>query len=285
MATETTTQPNAARPNFTKEEAAVALCTLIAFANREMSAEEAAIMRTYFLPEQADNLERKLTTAGLQLPEGLHSMEASVLETLKAAPRGYQIRTLAVGHELAHSDNTVDDEEFAALERFGGDLAISHGLIREYAERYLTEIDPEHPDNWYDLDDSRLLELTAEEAALGIAALTAFANGEISEEEAVVIRKYFHLEAAQSFEEKLNQAGYTFPDDLAAVRDQITRALTRTPHEWRLRTLAVCTLLAETDNVVDEDEVQTIREFSKEFDVALFEISHYLEKSLKEVVT
>ena len=270
---------------LTKEEAAVALATMIAFANGAMSDEEAGIMRKYFLVDDADSLEEKLTAAGVSIPTGLPAAEDSVIGALKAAPRGYQIRTLAVGSCLAHSDDTVDEHEFAELERFGETFGISHALASEYASRFLAEIDPADPDAWYDLDEKKLLELTKEEAGIAVAVLVAFRDGQVSDEEAAIVRRYYHIESAQTLEEKFDAAGYAFPGGVGDARTEVMKNLIRTPHEWQIRCLAVCALLVEADGTTDAgEETAIIREIAKECNVALFEVAHYADDKLSEVM-
>jgi tellurite resistance protein len=270
---------------LTKEEAGIALSALVAFEDDDLSDVEAGIMRKYYALDDATSLGKKMEHAGVAYPKGLSSIENTVLERLTKTPLGFRLRTIAIGYLLARADGSVSEVEFERLDRYSRALSVSYQQAREYGATKLRELDPQNKDNWIDVDETSEVQLSLAEAAVALSALVAFRDDDLSDAEAVVMRKYFSLDEATGLQQKLESAGKAYPDALPAIQESVMRALSFGSREFRVRTLAIALELAEADGTIDEAEIKLVQEFGKRFGIAMYEIMHYKRKRLREVMT
>lgn len=269
---------------LTKEEAAIALSALIAFEDDEVSDTEAGIVRKYYTLEDAESLAAKMDAAGLPYPEGLSSIEEKALSTVRNAPLGYRLRTIAVGYRLARADGMVNEVEFERLDRYAHGIGVTYESAKEYGAHHLKEIDQENKDNWVEVDEVSEVGLSLEEAGVAFSALVAFRDDDLTDAEAVVMRKYYRLDDATGLQEKLEAAGKAYPAALPEVEPAVFRTLSFGSREYRLRTLAIALELAEADGTIDEAEIKLIQDYGKRFGIAMYEIMHYKKKRLREVM-
>jgi tellurite resistance protein len=130
---------------------------------------------------------------------------------------------------------------------------------------------------------SKQIELTASEAAVGLAALVSFADDEPSEAEGVVLRKYYRHATAESFQSKLSAAGVAYPSDLRALEDPIVSALRGAPPEFRLRTIAVSLALALADGQADQEEMKLLGRAAAALEVEMGEAQAALASGIPEL--
>lgn len=269
---------------LTKDEAAIALSALVAFEDDEVSDAEAGIMRMYYTLEDAESLAEKMESAGLEYPSGLSAIEGNALTAVGSAPLGYRLRTIAIGYRLARADGTVSEIEFERLDRYAHAIGASYESAKEYGAHHLKEIDPENKDNWVEVDEVSEVRLSLEEAGVAFSALVAFRHDDLTDAEAVVMRKYYRLEDATGLQDKLEAAGKAYPSALPEVESAVVRTLAFGSREYRLRTLAIALELAEADGTIDEGEIKLIQDYGKRFGIAMYEIMHYKKKRLREVM-
>lgn len=127
------------------------------------------------------------------------------------------------------------------------------------------------------------LELTQPEAALLVSALVAFADDDPSEEEGVVLRKYYRFETGESAQAKLNSAGHAYPADLRGLEPQILEVLSQAEESFRLRTVAVAWKLAQADGTVDQQEMRTLNRIADGLGIGLADAASYARSGLREI--
>ena len=88
------------------------------------------------------------------------------------------------------------------------------------------------------------IELTGPEAGIALSTLVAFSDDNPSEEEAAVMRKYYKFEDAESFQNKLDEAGYKLPADISSLEPKILETLKKQDRDFQLRTLGAALVLA-----------------------------------------
>ncbi len=127
------------------------------------------------------------------------------------------------------------------------------------------------------------LNLTGPEAGIALSALVAFSDDNPSEEEGAVLRKYYRSADAESFQIKLENAGYTYPSDLSSLFPVLIDVLKTTSREFQLRSLAVGYLLARADGVFDQDEMNLLNKAGSALGISLYEAKVFAETRLKEI--
>ncbi len=127
------------------------------------------------------------------------------------------------------------------------------------------------------------LNLTGPEAGIALSALVAFSDDDPSEEEGAVMRKYYRSEDAESFQKKLEDAGYTYPSDLSSLFPVLIDVLKTTTREFQLRSLAVGYLLAGADGVFDQNEMNLLNKAGSDLGISLYEAKVFAESRLKEI--
>ena len=127
------------------------------------------------------------------------------------------------------------------------------------------------------------IEFTLPEAALVLSTLVAFADDNPSEEEGVVMRKYYKSETAESVQKKLDEGGYLYPGDLKDVEQFFLPVLKEADKGFKLRTIAVAILLAQSDGYFDQDEMKLLNNYCNELQISLNEAKVYSESNLKEL--
>ena len=127
------------------------------------------------------------------------------------------------------------------------------------------------------------LELTKVEAGILLSALVSFSDDDPSEEEGVILRKYYRFSDAESAQHKLEKAGYFYPKDLLEADPVILSVLKEADQEFKLRTLAVAWLLARADGNVDQSEMMLLSRYAAELGAALGDAKQYADLYLKEI--
>ncbi len=127
------------------------------------------------------------------------------------------------------------------------------------------------------------LELTGPEAGVALSVLVAFSDDNPSDEEAEVMRKYYKYEDAESFQNKVDAAGFKFPGDLPELEPVIMDVLQMQERDFQVRTLAVALVLAHSDGVFDQDEMRMLNKFCLGLGVSLHEADLFAKNRLKEI--
>ena len=127
------------------------------------------------------------------------------------------------------------------------------------------------------------LDLTPVEAGIALSTLVAFSDDNPSEEEGVIMRKYYRSADADSFQKKLEEAGYSYPSDLTTLFPVVIDTLKSVPVDFRLRTIAVGYLLARADGNVDQNEMQILSRAAAGLEVSLYDAKVFAEERLKEI--
>ncbi len=127
------------------------------------------------------------------------------------------------------------------------------------------------------------IDLTGPEAGIGLSALVAFSDDNPSEEEGTVMRKYYRSSDAESFQQKLEDAGYTYPSDLSSLFPVIIDVLKTTSTDFQKRSLAVGYLLAKADGVFDQNEMNLLNKAGSALGISLYEAKVFAESRLKEL--
>ncbi len=127
------------------------------------------------------------------------------------------------------------------------------------------------------------INLTGPEAGIALSTLVAFADDNPSVEEAAVIRKYYKYEDAESFQNKVDLAGLAFPKDLPELEPVIMSTLKDQDKNFQLRTLAVALVLAHSDGVFDQHEMNTLNKFCFGLGFSLHDADLFSKNRLKEI--
>ncbi len=127
------------------------------------------------------------------------------------------------------------------------------------------------------------LNLTGPEAGIALSTLVAFSDDNPSEEEAAVMRKYYKYEDAESFQNKLDSAGYKFPENISGLEPKILEALKKQNKDFQTRTLAVALVLAHSDGIFDQNEMTMLNRFCSVLELSLHDADMFLKNRLKEI--
>lgn len=127
------------------------------------------------------------------------------------------------------------------------------------------------------------INLTGPEAGIALSTLVAFSDDNPSEEETTVMRKYYKFEDAESFQNKLDVAGVKFPDDLSSLEPKILETLKKQDKNFQLRTLAAALVLAHSDGVFDQNEMNMLNRFCSGLELSLHDADLFSKNRLKEI--
>lgn len=266
--------------DLTPPEAGLLLNALISLSDDDPSDEEAVVLRQYYKKETAETARRKIEEAGLAFPEDLIKIEPEILEVLKTAERPFQRRTLAVGLRLAEADGTVDQNEFNLLNHYCTALGATLAEASAFAARSLKELD--EVTGYEDLPelDERIppenLDLTPQEAGVGITTLVAFADDDPSEEEVAVVKEHFGKAVVESLMKKMAAEEVRFPEDLDLCEEWLMKGLGKASREEKTRILAAAYKAAKADGRVLPEERAVIRRYAGAFLIGEGELKNYL---------
>lgn len=116
-----------------------------------------------------------------------------------------------------------------------------------------------------------------------LSTLVAFSDDDPSEEEGIILRKYYRHETAESAQEKLETAGYLYPNDLEGLKPTIRQELIKSDTNFQLRTIAVALLLAEADGTIDQSEIALLNEFAGAMEISLADARQFAKTGLQEI--
>ncbi len=125
--------------------------------------------------------------------------------------------------------------------------------------------------------------LTGPEAGIALSTLVAFSDDNPSPEEVAVMRKYYKFEDAESFQNKVDSAGFKFPDDFSTLEPVIMETLKNQDKDFQLRTLAVSLVLAHSDGVFDQNEMNVLNRFCIGLELSLSDADLFSKNRLKEI--
>jgi tellurite resistance protein len=265
--------------DFSAVEAAIALSTLVAFSDDNPSEEEGVILRKYYFLDDAERVQKKLSDAGYLYPNDLREAEPYILTALKEADKDFKLRTIAVAFLLSRADGEVDQDEMLVLSTYADKLEI--GLHEAYLfSQQLVEVDEntgyEGPVGEIPPADIAI-DLTPGEAGVALSAIIGFSDDDPSDVEAAVIKEFYSYEEAESLQNKVKGAGYSYPEGLYRVKPSILNALWNITHDDRLRHLSIAYKVVIADGKEDEREVDLIREFCEEYSIGLAELKDYFK--------
>lgn len=127
------------------------------------------------------------------------------------------------------------------------------------------------------------IDLTGPEAGIALSTLVAFSDDNPTVEEVAVMRKYYKFEDAESFQNKLDAAGYKFPNDLSIIEPKILETLKNEDMDFQLRTIAVALVLAHSDGVFDQNEMNMLNKFCSGLGFSLHEADLFSKSRLREI--
>ncbi|MBN2510211.1 MAG: TerB family tellurite resistance protein [Spirochaetales bacterium] len=127
------------------------------------------------------------------------------------------------------------------------------------------------------------LTLSGPQAGLLFSALIAFSDDQLSDQEGVVMRKYYRYRDAADLEEVLHKAGFEYPRDLEILKPHIITALKEAGREYAVRAVAVGLKLAASDGSFDRQEMALLQHFARDLDIPLGEAEDYARTALREV--
>lgn len=186
---------------------------------------------------------------------GLHGQALQVLEQ---AGREEQLRSVALGLEIAREDGVVSDEERVALERLLGHFQLRLEEAEAYADEHMQHA--EAPPRG---------ELTVEEASFLFATMVALGEdgqGQPDDREAKTIMSFFDMHVQMGLMAKMPEEK---PTDLPEGADPILHCLApkvmptllAASEDEQLRALAIGLRMAEADGEVDEREQAYLARF------------------------
>ena len=97
------------------------------------------------------------------------------------------------------------------------------------------------------------------------------------------MRKYYKFEDAESFQNKVDSAGFKFPDDFSTLEPVIMETLKNQDKDFQLRTLAVSLVLAHSDGVFDQNEMNVLNRFCIGLELSLSDADLFSKNRLKEI--
>jgi tellurite resistance protein len=127
------------------------------------------------------------------------------------------------------------------------------------------------------------IDLTGPEAGIALSTLVAFSDDNPTIEEVAVMRKYYKFEDAESFQNKLDAVGYKFPNDLPGIEPKILETLKKEDKSFQLRTIAVALVLAHSDGVFDQNEMNMLNKFCSGLELSLHEADLFSKNRLREI--
>ena len=267
---------------LSQAEAGILFSALLSFSDDELSEEEGIVMRKYYRYETAEILENKMKGAGYRYPEDLEALEPRIIEVLKGSDRIFQLRTLAIGIELAMADGNYDAKEMAFLQRYGDELGISLGEARAFGRSYLVEIDEN--EKYCDALDMgvlhEVLNLTINEAGIALCALVAFSDDDPSEAEVAVMREYFVEADVEGLQKKMTASARIYPDDLGTLEGDILSALSAAQRGVQVKMLSIAYKVAGADGVLEAAELYPLERLCEELAIGIRELGDYFKAQL-----
>lgn len=127
------------------------------------------------------------------------------------------------------------------------------------------------------------IDLTGPEAGIALSTLVAFSDDNPTVEEVAVMRRYYKFEDAESFQNKLGAFGYKFPNDLPGIEPKILETLKKEDKDFQLRTIAVALVLAHSDGVFDQNEMNMLNKFCRGLELSLHEADLFSKSRLREI--
>ena len=127
------------------------------------------------------------------------------------------------------------------------------------------------------------IDLTGPEAGIALSTLVAFSDDNPTVEEVAVMRRYYKFEDAESFQNKLDAFGYKFPNDLPGIEPKILETLKKEDKDFQLRTIAVALVLAHSDGVFDQNEMNMLNKFCRGLELSLHEADLFSKSRLREI--
>ena len=117
---------------LTIREAAIALCTLVAFSDDDPSDSEAGVLREYFNEDDVSSVQSKFTHAGKTYPDDILTTIKDIIKAFKSVDRESQVKYLAIAYKTAEADGTVDPKELEILKEVCEELYIGLGELKQY---------------------------------------------------------------------------------------------------------------------------------------------------------
>ncbi|MEA1912152.1 MAG: TerB family tellurite resistance protein [Spirochaetota bacterium] len=127
------------------------------------------------------------------------------------------------------------------------------------------------------------INLTGPEAGVALSTLVAFSDDNPSAEEVVVMRKYYMYEDVESFQNKVEAGGFKFPQDFSALEPVILETLKSQEKDFQLRTLSVALLLAHSDGIFDQNEMNVLNRFCLGLKLSISDADRFSKNRLKEI--
>ena len=127
------------------------------------------------------------------------------------------------------------------------------------------------------------IDLTGPEAGIALSTLVAFSDDNPSEEETAVMRRYYKFKDAESYQNKVDAAGYKFPDDFSSLEPKILETLKKEDKDFQLRTMAVALVLAHSDGVFDQNEMNVLNKFCSGLELSLHDADLFSRNRLREI--
>ena len=127
------------------------------------------------------------------------------------------------------------------------------------------------------------INLTGPEAGIALSTLVAFSDDNPSAEEVAVMRKYYKFEDAESFQNKVDTGGFKFPEDFPSLEPIVLETLKSQEKDFQLRTLAVALVLAHSDGIFDQNEMNVLNRFCIGLELSLSDADLFSKNRLKEI--
>ena len=127
------------------------------------------------------------------------------------------------------------------------------------------------------------INLTGPEAGIALSTLVAFSDDNPSAEEVAVMRKYYKYEDVESFQNKVEAGGFKFPQDFSALEPVILETLKSQEKDFQLRTLSVALVLAHSDGIFDQNEMNVLNRFCLGLELSLSDADQFSKNRLKEI--
>ena len=195
-------------------------------------------------------------------------------EALKKAEKNQQLWVLAAALETAYADGVFDREEMLILNRFCDICGVSLTEVTEFRDKALKETDELgiripafEPDTQHPF-----IPLTVDEAVLALCAWVAFSDDNPADREIALIREHFTINVLTSLDKKMEEGGYSYPDDLPEMKESIIAALKTLRREELVNRLGLVYKTAAADSIVDKDELSILKEFCEIFLIGIGEL-------------
>lgn len=272
--------------DLTAAEAAVALAALVSFADDEPTDAEGVILRKYYRFSTAQSLQQKLEAAGMAYPSDLESLRGPITEVLRGSPRTFQLRSLAVGWQLALADGRADQAEIALLSLVAKELDIPLAEARGLVESGIPEIDETVEDETAapivsgSPGPAKVPVLNLVQAGIALAAWVGFADDDPTDAEVGLIREHYVPDTVTRFINALEKLGIAYPGYLPVLEPPIMSALSRASRDEQLRALAIAYKVAAADGEEEPEEMAIIQRFCEEFAIGMAELREFFKTTI-----